>query len=119
MKKLIVILFLVEVLLPIISPPLSGQPTEREAPQLNLPHAYSQVGTDMEEAVLAILDAKCNVCHKRQNPFRVFKSKNLDKNAPKIKEQVFVKKRMPKGDEIKLTEQELNTLNTWLTTKNL
>lgn len=113
------IIFLVASFLSFLLPSTSGQPTKVEDPQGNHLHAYFQVEIDLEKAVLSILESKCNVCHKRQNPFRVFKHKNLDKNAPKIKEQVFVKKRMPKGDKIKLTDQELTTLSTWLSSKNL
>ncbi|MEM0994926.1 MAG: hypothetical protein AAGI49_17980, partial [Bacteroidota bacterium] len=53
-------------------------------------------------AVFKILDAKCNVCHRRQNPFKVFSLKNMNKHAAKIHQQVFVLRRMPKGGTIKL-----------------
>lgn len=75
--------------------------------------------TDLKKQVFTILDTKCNVCHRKQNPFKIFRLKNMDKHAPKIYEQVFIKRRMPKGDKIKLTEQEYQTLKQWLTTKNL
>jgi uncharacterized membrane protein len=39
--------------------------------------------------------------------------------APKIYKQVFVKRRMPKGDEIKLTAQEEQVLMSWLQTQVL
>lgn len=65
---------------------------------------------------LKILENKCNVCHKKRNPFMIFKLKNMDRRAKRIYKQVFVKKRMPKGDEIKLTEEEYNTLETWINT---
>lgn len=69
------------------------------------------------EQVLSILDIKCNVCHRRQNPFMVFKSNNVEKRAPRIYRAVFVQRRMPKGDEIRLTEQEYSTLEKWLQSK--
>lgn len=64
-----------------------------------------------------ILQAKCNVCHVRQNPWKVFTLENMNKFAPKIYKQVFVKKRMPRGNKIKLTELEYATLEKWLLTQ--
>lgn len=66
-----------------------------------------------------VLDTRCNVCHRKQNPFKVFSLKNMDKHAPKIYEQVFVKGRMPKGDSTPLTSDETRRLATWLATHNL
>ena len=74
---------------------------------------------DLKEEVFKILDTKCNVCHRKQNPFRVFKLKNMDKNAKRIYKQVFVYRRMPKGGEIQLTEEEYQTLKKWIKTKNI
>jgi len=34
--------------------------------------------------------------------------------APKIEEQVFVKKRMPRGKKIKLTDKEYEQLYIWI-----
>ena len=67
-------------------------------------------------AALKILQNKCNVCHKKRNPFMIFKQKNMDKRAKRIYKQVFVKKRMPKGDDIKLTLEEYKILEEWLKT---
>ena len=67
-------------------------------------------------AALKILQNKCNVCHKKRNPFMIFKEKNMNKRAKRIYKQVFVKKRMPKGDEIKLTLEEYKILEEWLKT---
>ena len=66
-----------------------------------------------------VLKAKCNVCHKKQNPFKVFSLKNMDKHAPKIYKQVFVYKRMPKGNQTKLTDKEYQALKNWLKSKNI
>ncbi|WP_212003280.1 hypothetical protein [Chitinophaga sp. HK235] len=68
---------------------------------------------DKEKALL-VLQTKCNVCHTRNNPFRIFNSRNMERNASAIYTQVFVKGRMPKGDDIKLTEGERETLKKWL-----
>lgn len=74
---------------------------------------------DVKAAAFEILQLKCNVCHKKQNPFKVFSLKNMDKHAPKIYKQVFVYKRMPKGNQIQLTEAEYQTLSTWLNSQNI
>ncbi|MEM6262416.1 MAG: hypothetical protein AAGI38_07910 [Bacteroidota bacterium] len=75
--------------------------------------------TYLTQRAFTILDAKCNVCHRKQNPFRVFSLKNMEKNAKRIHEQVFLKQRMPKGDEIKLTQAEYRTLEAWLETQGI
>ena len=67
-------------------------------------------------AALKILKNKCNVCHKKRNPFMIFKEKNMDKRAKRIYKEVFVTKRMPKGDEVKLTEDEYKILENYLLT---
>ncbi len=61
-----------------------------------------------------ILENKCNVCHRKQNPFMIFSEKNMDKRAKKINKMVFVYKRMPKGDYIKLTTEEQTVLKDWI-----
>lgn len=66
-----------------------------------------------------ILDNKCNICHSKRNKRRVFTIENMDDFAPDIYEQVFVKKRMPKGRQIKLSSEEYQDILTWIsTTKN-
>ena len=75
--------------------------------------------TDLKEKAFEILDAKCNLCHRKQNPFKIFSQKNMNKHAPKIHKQVFVLRRMPKGDSIKLTIEEYQTLKKWLQSQNI
>lgn len=75
--------------------------------------------TALKAAAFEVLNAKCNVCHRKQNPFKVFSLKNMEKHAPKIYKQVFVYRRMPKGDRIKLTEEEYETLKKWLKSRNI
>ena len=77
----------------------------------------SATDRELKQKVLGILKAKCNVCHKKQNPFKVFSERNMERHAPKIYEQVFVKRRMPKGNEITLTEEEYGILKQWLFTQ--
>ncbi|MEM6768924.1 MAG: hypothetical protein AAF655_28565 [Bacteroidota bacterium] len=69
---------------------------------------------DLTQQAYEALKSKCNVCHKKQNPFKVFSLNNMDKHAQKIHHQVFVLKRMPKGDDIQLTEEEYQILEKWL-----
>ncbi len=76
-----------------------------------------QAEEDLKQMAFDILNTKCNVCHRKQNPFRVFSLKNMEKNATRIRKQVFIKKRMPKGNEIRLTKSEYETLEKWLKTQ--
>lgn len=73
----------------------------------------------LKKDVFKILDTKCNVCHRKQNPFMIFRKKNMSKRANKINQMVFVEKRMPKGDKIRLTELEIKKLKEWLLTQNV
>ena len=65
---------------------------------------------------LNVLQNKCNVCHARRNPSKVFTLENMDGFADKIDQQVFVKKRMPKGNSIKLSAEDRLTLKAWINT---
>ena len=84
-------------------------------PAFNLPS--TPVADPLKEEVLSILDTKCNVCHRRQNPFMVFKQNNIEKRADRIYRAVFVQRRMPKGDDIQLSSEEYATLEQWLKSK--
>lgn len=86
------------------------------------PLSFNEVTVSQHSEVLRskafkILDSKCNICHRKQNPFMVFSLKNMEKRAGKIYTQVYVKKRMPKGKEIKLTQGEYSVLENWLNTQ--
>ena len=76
-------------------------------------------GEDLQQKAFIILNSKCNVCHRKKNPFMVFTEKNMKARAKRIHKQVFVKKRMPKGNEIQLTKMEYQTLKNWLITLNI
>jgi uncharacterized membrane protein len=83
-------------------------------------NSYAQaLESDLKEEAFRVLKSKCNSCHKKKNPFKVFSLKNMDKHAPKIYKQVFIYRRMPKGDEIKLTDEESQTLKKWLKSENI
>jgi len=91
----------------------------------SIPHANKDVQAgrglkdDLKRAAFEILSTKCNVCHKKQNPFLVFSIKNMERRASRIYQQVFVKRRMPKGDNTQLTVEEYATLEQWLSTQIL
>ena len=73
----------------------------------------------LEKVAFEILDTKCNACHRKQNPFMVFKEKNISKRAKKIYQLVFAERRMPKGDEIRLSNEEYIALEKWLFTQEI
>lgn len=70
--------------------------------------------SELEQEVLEILEQKCNSCHRIQNPRKVFTAENMNSHAKNINRQVFRWKRMPKGNDIKLTESEKHKLNNWI-----
>jgi len=69
---------------------------------------------DFKYKVYNVLEQKCNICHKNENPKRIFTLQNMDKYARKINRQVFVWKRMPKGNKIKLTPSEKEIIRNWI-----
>ena len=75
--------------------------------------------TDLKQAAFSVLQAKCNVCHRKQNPFMVFNQRNMEKRAKRIYQAVFVEGRMPKGNEVSLTPEEYDAIRQWLTTVDL
>ncbi|MCB0662056.1 MAG: hypothetical protein KDC24_04915 [Saprospiraceae bacterium] len=88
----------------------------------NPPQDYKHsmvIQDDLKKAAFTVLDTKCNVCHRRQNPFMVFNERNMERRAGKIHHQVFVAKRMPKPEGKALTTEEKRTLKNWLLTQNI
>ncbi|NQZ77724.1 MAG: hypothetical protein HRT61_16715 [Ekhidna sp.] len=73
----------------------------------------------LKKQALKILETKCNVCHRKQNPLMVFKEKNMSKRAKKIYKMVFKERKMPKGNDIRLTNEEYITLEKWLFTQEI
>ena len=73
----------------------------------------------LKNEALNILNTKCNVCHRKQNPLMLFKEKNISKRAKKIYQMVFIEQKMPKGNEIRLTDQEYLNLKKWLYTQKI
>jgi uncharacterized membrane protein len=83
-----------------------------------VPYNQAVYDSPVRDNALKVLVEKCNVCHRRQNPRKVFTETNMDELAPAVYRQVFVKKRMPRGNTIKLTEAEQQALLDWLKTRS-
>jgi len=92
-------------------------PNSADANEERLKHRCSDESHKQE--VFKLLETKCNTCHRKQNPFMVFSVKNMEKRARKIHKQVFIRKRMPKGDQVKLTNKEYTLLKEWLLQQNI
>lgn len=71
---------------------------------------------DVKARALVVLEQKCNVCHAKKNPRKMFTPATMSLHAEKIYKQVFVKRRMPKGDAVRLSAQEEAALLQWLET---
>lgn len=82
------------------------------------PHSPT-IRDPLKQEVFNILDTKCNVCHRKRMPFMVFSEKNMTKRASRIYRMVFVEKRMPKGNEIRLSTDESTKLKQWLHAQNI
>jgi uncharacterized membrane protein len=67
-----------------------------------------------DSIVMAIFQTKCNICHLKKKQ-TIFSVSNLHSNLNKINEQVFIKKRMPKGKKYTLTEVEYEIIGNWIT----
>lgn len=78
------------------------------------------IATDpLKKEALQILQTQCNACHRTENPMRVFTEANMNAYAKKINRQVFVWKRMPKGNKNELSSSEKETLKNWINNLNL
>lgn len=69
-----------------------------------------------KSAAFKILTTKCNVCHATKKRTDVFTLQNMDSLAADINKQVFIKKKMPKGRKVKLTNEESTALKAWINT---
>jgi uncharacterized membrane protein len=70
-----------------------------------------------KQKAFSVLQSQCNICHSSQNPSKLFTLENMNGFAKKINRQVFVWKRMPKGNDNNLTTEEKETLKIWLNTQ--
>ncbi|MGB3150134.1 MAG: hypothetical protein WBB27_05680 [Maribacter sp.] len=68
----------------------------------------------IQEEAFRVLQTKCNVCHASKKKVDIFTYQNMDSLALEINQQVFIKKKMPKGRKIKLTTGEQEQLKTWM-----
>jgi uncharacterized membrane protein len=91
---------------------ISSEKVEESAFQTSL--RFSRLDSTKIKARLVLVN-KCNACHIKRNRRRVFNPENMNPWAEDIYKQVFIKKRMPKGKKIKLTNQEYQQLLTWIT----
>ena len=96
----------------------SGFKTSLKKDKVNS-HTPSFSNENLREDAFEILEKKCNVCHRKQNPFMVFNKKNMTKRAKKIYQMVFLEQRMPKGSNIRLNKGEYSTLKKWLMTQEI
>ncbi len=118
MKKVIEIIRLIGVLISYIMLLTVFSPSEAATEIVEIPISNNPE-SELKKQAYDLLKAKCNVCHRKQNPFKIFSLRNMNKHAPKIYQQVFIKKSMPKGDTIQLTEEEYQVLNSWLHSQNI
>lgn len=81
-------------------------------PKNHLTRIISQ--EDLKAQAFSVLRDKCNVCHATKKKTDIFTLGNMDSLAPDIHKQVFVKRKMPKGRKVKLTEEEMETLKEWV-----
>ncbi|MGI9551186.1 MAG: hypothetical protein ACR2MT_08305 [Aurantibacter sp.] len=86
---------------------------EKVPDQKNRPVAIL-IQEGLKEQAFSVLRDKCNVCHATKKKTDIFTPENMDSLAPDIHKQVFVKRKMPKGRKVKLTEEEAQHLKVWL-----
>ncbi|MDF4204239.1 hypothetical protein PXD56_14790 [Maribacter sp. SA7] len=75
----------------------------------------NQSKTIKQEAYL-VLNTKCNFCHSVKKNRTVFSLENMDGFSKAIANQVFIKKKMPKGRKNKLSTLEEEQLLNWIKT---
>ena len=69
---------------------------------------------DYKSLAFEVLREKCNACHATKKRTDIFTMENMNALARDINTQVFIKKKMPKGRKVKLTEKESKSLRIWL-----
>ncbi|UWX55975.1 hypothetical protein NYZ99_06435 [Maribacter litopenaei] len=83
----------------------------KEPPQLRISIENQD---SIKQKAFAVLDLKCNFCHTSKKRLENFTPENMNDLIPKINEQVFVTKKMPKGKNNILTSEEKNSLLIWI-----
>lgn len=74
--------------------------------------------TSVKQKAFVVLRNKCNVCHASKKRLAIFTLTNMDSLQTVINEQVFVKRKMPKGKKNQLSAQETLDLANWLKSLN-
>ena len=73
-----------------------------------------RVQANAKTEAFKVLQTKCNACHSTKKRTDIFTLENMDSLAIDINKQVFIKQKMPKGKKVKLTEEEMLKLKSWL-----
>jgi len=76
-------------------------------------HAQASTVPTLADRAWEVIEVRCNECHRKDKKEWVFDRNTVHYLANSINEQVFIKKKMPKGKP-KLTEEESQTLRDWL-----
>lgn len=69
---------------------------------------------ELKKNVFKVLNSQCNTCHSTKRRTNIFTLENMDSLARDINTQVFVKRKMPKGNKAKLSETETKAIKEWL-----
>jgi len=85
---------------------------ENKTGQLGQVQYFNQLNS--KDKAFTVLQEKCNVCHSTKRKADIFTLVNMDSLAVDIQKQVFIKRKMPKGRKVKLTEEEEHHLKVWL-----
>ena len=67
-----------------------------------------------KEQAFSVLQTKCNFCHAVKKRTEVFTLSNMDSLALEINNQVFIKRKLPKGKKVTLTLEEEKILKSWI-----
>lgn len=74
--------------------------------------------TSLKQKAFTVLRNKCNTCHATKKRAEIFTISNMDSLSIDINNQVFIKRKMPKGKKNKLSATEELYLINWLETLN-
>ena len=89
---------------------LGSEPAFENQPLIS----FSETQSEIKHMAFNVLVSKCNACHATKKKVIVFTFDNMDSNSLSIYNQVFIKKRMPKGRKNKLSAKEATALKKWL-----
>ncbi len=66
-----------------------------------------------DSLIYQIFKSKCNVCHLKKKKV-IFSIDNLYSYRELINQQVLIKKKMPKGKDFQLTQDEFRLIEDWI-----